>query len=51
VSSRWVGMPAKPYKKNGETKWSPLVEFSTKEACERFRDAALAALDAHLEAM
>jgi hypothetical protein len=46
--SRWIGMPAKSFEKDGATTWAPLVEFASKEARERFQTAALEALDGYL---
>jgi hypothetical protein len=46
-SARWVGVPARQFKKeSGETSWAPLVEFRDDAARKRFQGAALAALDA-----
>jgi hypothetical protein len=47
--SRSVGLPAKSYVKDGATRWSPLVEFKSRETREDFQARALAAIDAHLE--
>jgi hypothetical protein len=48
-SSRWIGLPAREYQKaDNERSWTPLVEFSTKAARERFQTAALAAIDAYV---
>ena len=44
--SRWVGLPAQKYTaKSGETSFTPIVEFVSREAANRFRDAVLAALE------
>jgi DNA-binding cell septation regulator SpoVG len=44
--SRWIGLPARQYAKDdGTTSYTPLVEFSTKDARQRFQTAALEALD------
>ena len=45
--SRWVGLPAKEYTKDGERSWIPQVEFASKAARERFQACVLAAVDAH----
>jgi DNA-binding cell septation regulator SpoVG len=46
--ARWVSMPSRAYKKpDGSETWQPIIEFATKEAQKRFRDATLAALDAY----
>jgi hypothetical protein len=48
--SRWVGVPGRPYEKAaGEKTWTPIVEFASKEASDRFRDAALEAIDAYTQ--
>jgi hypothetical protein len=47
-SSRWIGLPAKQYEKDGSKTWAPLVEFASKEARERFQASALAAFDAYM---
>jgi hypothetical protein len=46
--SRWVGVPAKEYEKDGTKTWAPLVEFTSKEAREKFQACALAAFDAYM---
>jgi hypothetical protein len=46
--SRWVGLPAKQYEKDGTKTWAPLVEFTSKEAREKFQGCALAAFDAYM---
>jgi hypothetical protein len=44
--SKWIGLPQKSYTKNdNSTVWLPVVEFSTKEALNVFRDRTLDALD------
>ena len=49
--ARWIGLPARQYaKEDGTTTYTPLIEFTTKEVRQRFQQAALAALDAFLEA-
>jgi hypothetical protein len=44
--SRWVGMPAKTYKKDGVESWVPVIEFVDRQTANDFRDAVLEALDA-----
>ena len=45
-SSRWIGMPSQRYtNKDGETSYVPIVEFSSREAADRFRNSALDALE------
>jgi hypothetical protein len=46
--SRWIGLPAKQYTKDGTQTWAPLVEFASKEVREKFQALALAAIDAYL---
>jgi hypothetical protein len=47
---RWLSMPAKPWKKaDGVTTWTPVVEFSTRSAHDRFQSEALRAVDAYLK--
>ena len=49
AGKEWVGFPARSYQdKDGNTQWSPLVEFAegAKEARAQFRKQALAAIHA-----
>lgn len=47
--SRWIGVPARQYEKSdGENSWMRLVDFTSKDARERFQSAALAAVDRYL---
>ncbi len=47
---RWIGLPARQYaKEDGTTSYTPLIEFTTKEARHRFRAAALDAVDRFME--
>jgi len=40
----WVGFPGRPYKyQDGNETWAKIVDFSSKEARDRFQDLALAA--------
>ena len=42
---RWVGMPSQKFvKSDGVTTYTPLVEFTDREAADDFRDRALEAL-------
>ncbi len=43
--SRWVGLPARSYERNGERKWVPIIEFTDRATADRFRDAVLAAIE------
>jgi hypothetical protein len=50
--AEWIGFPARAYQdKDGNTQWSPLVEFAegAKDAREQFRKHALAAIHALAE--
>lgn len=47
--SRWIGVPARQYEKSdGEKSWMRLVDFTSKDARERFQAAALAAVERYL---
>jgi DNA-binding cell septation regulator SpoVG len=46
--SRWVSMPARQYEKGSEKTWAPLVEFTTKDAREKFQRCVLEAIDIYL---
>lgn len=47
-SQRWLGMPAKQFKKeDGTTAWVPLIRMADKDRWESFQKATLAALDAY----
>jgi hypothetical protein len=45
----WVGFPARPYNdKDGRETWAGIVDFSSKDARDRFQEIALnAALEAY----
>lgn len=43
--ARWIGLPSRPFEKDGKTSWTPIIEFVDREAAEAFRDAVLAAFD------
>jgi len=44
--NRWIGLPSERFTdKNGQTGYADIVEFTSREACDRFRDEVLAALD------
>jgi DNA-binding cell septation regulator SpoVG len=48
--SRWIGLPARQFTKDDGTKsFSPIIEFVSNEARNRFRDAAVEAVERHLE--
>jgi DNA-binding cell septation regulator SpoVG len=38
---RWINFPSKEYTKNGEKKYSPLIEFVSAEVRDRFQTAVL----------
>jgi hypothetical protein len=46
--SRWVGLPAKQYEKNGEKTRASLVDFASREARNKFQEQALAGADSYL---
>lgn len=46
--SRWIGLPARAYEKDGETAWARIIDFPEREDYRAFQDAALAALESHL---
>jgi hypothetical protein len=46
--SRWISPPARKWEKNGETGWTNLVDFDSRESRQRFQAAALGAVDAYL---
>jgi len=48
-SSSWVSLPGKPYQVNGETKWTPVVEFTDPPHRSEFQEAALAAIKSFRE--
>jgi DNA-binding cell septation regulator SpoVG len=43
--NRWLGMPSRPFQKNGTTGYTAVVEFISREACDKFRDKVLEALN------
>ena len=47
--SRWIGLPARPYTKDGSTSYALLIEFATKEARQPFQTMALEAVDRLME--
>jgi hypothetical protein len=47
--ARWISPPARKWEKNGETGWTNLVDFDSKESRQRFQAAALQAIDEYLE--
>jgi hypothetical protein len=47
AGGRWIGLPSqKIIRKDGGATYKPLVEFSSREAADKFRDLALEAVDA-----
>jgi DNA-binding cell septation regulator SpoVG len=42
---RWIGMPAREYQSNDGRAWSPVVDFSSKEARAAINNSVLAAYD------
>ena len=46
-AARWVGMPGRAYtKEDGTTSYTPVIEFASREAGDKFRDQVLQAIDA-----
>jgi hypothetical protein len=45
---RWVGLPARPYQKDGKTEYARILGFDSAEAHARFQEEAVAAVDALL---
>ena len=45
--SQWIGMPSKPYEKDGKTKYSYIVTFYEKETSDKFQAKVLKALAAY----
>jgi hypothetical protein len=47
--ARWIAFPAREYKDDrGERQFARFVEFTSRDASDRFRDQVLAALDKYL---
>jgi hypothetical protein len=47
--ARWISMPARRYKKaDGTAAYTPIIDFASKEARNRFQELARAALDSYL---
>lgn len=47
--SRWVGLPGKPYTDAaGKQTYARIIEFTSRAVADKFRDAVLESLDAHL---
>ena len=45
-TSRWIGLPAQKFTKDdGTTSYTPVVEFASREARDRFNGAAVRAVD------
>ena len=47
--ARWCGMPARSYELNGETKWSPIIEFTDDDTRRQFQERVLCAVDRLLD--
>jgi DNA-binding cell septation regulator SpoVG len=46
---RWIKMPSRAWTdNNGDTQYTPIIQFTDSETRDSFRDAVLAALDRHL---
>jgi len=49
--ARWIGLPSRQYAKDGGSiAYAPLIEFATKDAWERFKAAALEAVERFMKA-
>jgi hypothetical protein len=48
-AAQWVGLPSRQYQRDGSTAYAPLIEFTTQEAWQRFKAAALEAVDRFFE--
>jgi DNA-binding cell septation regulator SpoVG len=47
---QWIALPSRQYKKaDGSPTYTPLIEFATKDARQRFQTAALRAVERFLE--
>jgi hypothetical protein len=47
--ARWIGFPAREWvNAEGEKQYARFIDFASRAAGDRFRDAVLAALDRHL---
>ena len=42
---RWIGLPSRPFEKDGKASWAPIIEFVDRESADAFREAVLAAFD------
>jgi hypothetical protein len=50
--TRWVGLPAREWTTTqGGKQYAKLIEFSSRDIADKFRDAILTALDAYLETL
>ena len=48
--SRWIRLPARQYTKdNGSTSWITVLEFTSRERCNKFQQVAIAAVDQRLD--
>lgn len=47
--NRWISLPKEKYEKNGETKYTDLLEFDDSGASKRFRDQIMQAVDEYIE--
>jgi DNA-binding cell septation regulator SpoVG len=43
--SRWIALPSRSYTSGTEVKWTPVLDFDSKESRRRITDAILWALD------
>lgn len=43
---RWIGLPSREFVgRDGNKSYKPILEFTNREACEKFRDVVLDAID------
>jgi hypothetical protein len=44
VDKSWVGLPARPYEKDGKQSWARIIDFATRTGYFEFQEAALKAI-------
>lgn len=47
--SAWISFPGRSYEEDGKTKWVNILDFSTKEKREEFREATVDAVKRFME--
>jgi hypothetical protein len=45
---RWLAFPARPYQRDGDTQWQPIVAVEDREVLKQFQSAGLAAIARYL---